>query len=90
MCEGLQARVWEVILYRILCVAHSNTLGDPPLRLYWFPQTSMHSTVLATAVEEDERGRDGESSRVGGGDVAFVQLIYRNLTIFDKNWFMSI
>lgn len=75
-----------MILYQILCVAHSNTLGDPPLRLYWFPQTSMHSTVLATAVGEDERGRDG----VGGGDVAFVQLIYRNLTIFDENWFMSI
>lgn len=37
-----------------IVVAHSNTLGDPPLRLYWFPQTSLHSSVLATAAEEDE------------------------------------
>lgn len=46
-----------LIFCRTLCVAHSNTQGDPPL--YWLPQTSMRSAVLATAVEEDEGGRGG-------------------------------
>ena len=49
----------ELILRSTLCVAHSNTLGDPPLVVYWFPQTSLLSSVLATAAEDDERGREG-------------------------------
>ena len=50
----------------------------------------MRSVVLATAAEEDEGRERGRERAVeeGGGEVAFVWLIYRHLTIFNENWFI--
>lgn len=60
--------------------------ADPPL---CFSLPGMHSAVLATAEEENERGRDRESSIAGGGrGPVFVKLIHSHLTIFNENGFI--
>lgn len=69
MSEWLHARLWSCST-RKRCALPMATKWES--HLYWFPQTSLHPSVLATAAEADERERErerrGESSSVGGGE----------------------